>query len=274
MKTHDPYPQEIFVSRILVTGSSDGIGLESARQLLAAGHDVVGHARSTARAAELRAAAPGVSDVLVGDLASLAETRDLAASAAVAGPFDAVIHNAGVGGGVAARAVTSDGIERIFHINVVAPYLLTALMPRPRRLVYLTSGLESQGHVDLGDLQYAARAWDGMAAYSDSKLCDVVLAFAVARRWPDVLATTVDPGWIKTKLGGPQAWDEVDDGAATQVWLAASDDAAARTTGRYIKRFEVQAANPEASDVEVQDGLLARLAELTGVELPLTRTAA
>jgi NAD(P)-dependent dehydrogenase (short-subunit alcohol dehydrogenase family) len=256
------------VSRILITGSSDGIGLESARQLLAAGHDVVGHARSAARAAELRAAVPGVGDVLIGDLASLAQTRDLAASAAAAGPFDAVIHNAGVGGGVSERAVTADGLERIFHINVVAPYLLTALMPRPGRLVYLASGLESQGHVALDDLQYTERAWDGMAVYSDSKLCDVVLAFAVARLWPDVKATTVDPGWIKTKLGGPDAWDEVDEGASTQVWLASSDDEAAQVTGRYVKRFEIQVANPEASETAIQDGLLARLAEITGVELP------
>jgi NAD(P)-dependent dehydrogenase (short-subunit alcohol dehydrogenase family) len=256
------------VSRILITGSSDGIGLESARQLLAAGHDVVGHARNAARAAELRAAAPGVSDVLIGDLASLAETRELAASAAAAGPFDAVIHNAGVGGGVVEPTLTADGIERIFQVNVVAPYLLTALMPRPTRLVYLTSGLESQGHIDLDDLQYTGRAWDGMAAYSDSKLGDVVLTFAVARLWPDVLATTVDPGWIKTKLGGPDAWDEVDEGASTQVWLASSDDEAARITGHYVKRFEIQVANPEASDVAIQDGLLARLAEITGVELP------
>jgi len=255
------------VPRILVTGSTDGIGLETVRQLLAAGHDVVGHARSAARAAELRAALPGVRDVVVGDLASLAQTRDLAASATAVGPFDAVIHNAGVGGGTPERTVTADGLERIFAVNVVAPYLLTALMPRPHRLVYLTSGLESQGHVDLDDLQRTEPAWDGMAAYSDSKLCDVVLAFAVARRWRDVLATTVDPGWIKTKLGGPDAWDEVDDGAATQVWLATSDDEGARVTGRYVKRFEIQVANPEASDVAIQDGLLARLAEITSVEL-------
>jgi NAD(P)-dependent dehydrogenase (short-subunit alcohol dehydrogenase family) len=122
--------------------------------------------------------------------------------------------------------------------------------------------------VTADDLQRTARAWDGAAAYSDSKLCDVVLAFAVARRWRDVLATTVDPGWIKTKLGGPDAWDEVDDGAATQVWLATSDDEGARVTGRYVKRFEIQVANPEASDVAIQDGLLARLAHITGVELP------
>lgn len=256
------------MSRILVTGSSDGIGLETARQLLAAGHDVVGHARNAGRAAELRAAEPRLADVVVGDLASLAETRALAEAATAAGPFDAVIHNAGIGGGVPERSVTADGLERIFHVNTVAPYLLTALMPRPRRLVYLTSGLESQGRTHLDDLQFEARPWDGMQAYSDSKLLDVTLAFAVARLWPDVLVTTVDPGWIKTKLGGPDAWDEVDEGAATQVWLATSDDEGARVTGEYVKRHEIQVANPEASDVELQEGLLARLAELTGVTLP------
>lgn len=256
------------MSRILVTGSSDGIGLETARQLLAAGHDVVGHARNAGRAAELRAAEPRLADVVVGDLASLAETRALAEAATAAGPFDAVIHNAGIGGGVPERSVTADGLERILHVNTVAPYLLTALMPRPRRLVYLTSGLESQGRTHLDDLQFEARPWDGMQAYSDSKLLDVTLAFAVARLWPDVLVTTVDPGWIKTKLGGPDAWDEVDEGAATQVWLATSDDEGARVTGEYVKRHEIQVANPEASDVELQEGLLARLAELTGVTLP------
>ncbi len=107
-----------------------------------------------------------------------------------------------------------------------------------------------------------------MAANSDSKLCAVVLAFAVARRWPDILATTVDPGWIKTKLGGPDAWDEVSDGAATQIWPATSDDEGAREHRRYVKRFEVQVANLEASDLAVHGGLLARLAEITGVELP------
>ena len=255
------------MSRVLVTGSSDGIGLESARQLLAAGHDVVGHARNAERADYLRAKLPHLSDVVLGDLASLAETRVLAVAATAAGPFDAVIHNAGVGGG-GERLVTADGLERIFQVNTVAPYLLTALMPRPRRLVYLTSGLESQGRANLDDLQYAAREWNGMQVYSDSKLYDVVLAFAVARLWPDVLVTTVDPGWIKTKLGGPNAWDEVDEGASTQVWLATSDDAAARVTGEYVKRFEIQVANPEASDLAIQDGLLARLAEITGVQLP------
>jgi len=256
------------MSLVLVTGSTDGIGREAARQLLAGGHDVVAHARDDARAADVRRDVPGLRDVVVGDLASLESTRALAHAAAAAGPFDAVIHNAGVGGGATERQPTGDGLERIFQVNTVAPYLLTALMPRPGRLVYLTSGLESQGRAELDDLQYERRPWDGNQAYSDSKLYDVMLAFAVARLWPDVLSTAVDPGWIKTKLGGPDAWDEVDEGAATQVWLATGDADDARVTGRYLKRFAVLQANPQASDRDLQEGLLQRLADLTGVTLP------
>ena len=107
-----------------------------------------------------------------------------------------------------------------------------------------------------------------MQAYCDSKVCDVARAFAVARLWPDVLSNTVDPDWIRTRLGGPNATDEVEDGAATQVWLATSDDDAARVTGAYLKRFVVLKANPQASDVALQDGLLARLAEITGATFP------
>ncbi len=254
------------MSSVLVTGSTDGIGLETARQLLDAGHDVTAHARDDGRAEEVRAALPGLADVVVGDLTSLSQTRRLAQAATDAGPFDAVIHNAGVGG-AAEREVTEDGLERIFQVNVVAPYVLTALVPTPRRLVYLTSGLESQGRAALDDLQYERRTWDGMQAYSDSKLYDVVLAFAVARLWPDVLSTAVDPGWIKTRMGGPDAEDEMDEGAATQVWLATSDEDAAQVTGRYLKRFRLLDANPQASDVELQEDLLARLAQLTGVVL-------
>lgn len=255
------------MARVLVTGSTDGIGLEAARQLLAGGHAVVAHARDDARAAAVRGALPGLADVVVGDLASLHQTRALAATAAAAGPFDAVIHNAGIGGG-AGRTTTADGLEQIFQVNTVAPYVLTALMPRPRRLVYLASGLEAQGRVALDDLQWTTRPWQGMQAYSDSKLYDVMLAFAVARLWPDVIATAVDPGWIKTKLGGPDAWDDVPEGAATQVWLAVSDEAPALVSGRYLKRFGALEANPAASDVALQEALLGRLAELTGVALP------
>ncbi|GAA2724372.1 SDR family NAD(P)-dependent oxidoreductase [Cellulomonas aerilata] len=255
------------MSLVLVTGSTDGIGLETARQLLEAGHQVVGHARDEARAADVRRALPGLRDVVVGDLTSLAATHDVAAAVVAAGPFDAVVHNVGVGGS-GGRQVTADGLERILQVNTVAPYLLTALVPRPARLVYLTSGLESRGRLRLDDLQHEDGSWDGMQAYADSKLHDVVLALAVARLWPGVLSNAVDPGWIRTRMGGPNATDDVADGAATQVWLATGDEADARVTGRYLKRFRVLDPNPQATDVELQEALLKRLAELTGVELP------
>jgi NAD(P)-dependent dehydrogenase (short-subunit alcohol dehydrogenase family) len=255
------------MSRAFVTGSTDGIGLETARTLAGRGWEVVLHARTDARADDARAALPAAAGVLVADVASLAQTRSLAEQASDAGPFDVVIHNVGVGG-APRRTVTEDGLERIFQVNVLTPYLLTALMPRPARLVYLTSGLEAQGVADLDDLQFERRRWDGMQAYSDSKLYDVALALAVARRWPDVISNAVDPGWIRTRMGGPGATDPLPEGAETQVWLATSDEPDAVAGGRYLKRRHVLTANPAARDVAVQDALLAACARLTGVELP------
>jgi NAD(P)-dependent dehydrogenase (short-subunit alcohol dehydrogenase family) len=255
------------MASIFVTGSSDGIGRETARQLVEGGHRVVLHARDGARAEEAAAALPGASGVAVGDLSVVAGIRLAAESASALGPYDAVIHNAGVGG-AAARHPTADGHERIFAVNVLGPYLLTALMPLPARLVYLSSGLESVGRVDLDDLQWERRPWDGMQAYSDSKLCDVLLAFAVARRYPWLRSNTVDPGWIKTKLGGQGATDDLPVGAQTQAWLAIGDDPVAAVTGRYFKWRRELRANPDAYGTDLQDALLAACATLTGVALP------
>jgi NAD(P)-dependent dehydrogenase (short-subunit alcohol dehydrogenase family) len=107
-----------------------------------------------------------------------------------------------------------------------------------------------------------------MQAYSDSKLYDVMFAFAIARLNPGVRSNAVDPGWIKTRLGGPNATDELPEGAETQVWLATSDDPCAAVSGRYFKRRVELPANPAASDPALQDTLIAVAANLTGVELP------
>jgi NAD(P)-dependent dehydrogenase (short-subunit alcohol dehydrogenase family) len=221
------------MSRILITGSTDGLGLMAAQLLISQGHDVVIHARNNARANDGLAAAPGAAGALVGDLSSIEQMRSVAAEANESGQFDAVIHNAGVGYREP-RTMTADGLSHVFAINVLAPYLLTSLITPPRRLVYLCSGMHQGGDPDLGDLQWQRRPWEPAQAYSDSKLFDAVLAFAVARRWPSVLSNALEPGWVPTKMGGPGAPDDLDQAYVTQAWLATSDDPAATVSGAYF----------------------------------------
>lgn len=256
------------MARILITGSADGLGQMAARLLIGEGHEVVLHARSQARAREAQAGAPGSAGVLVGDLAVIGETAKLAEQAGAAGPFDAIIHNAGVGYRQPRRITTPDGLCNVFAVNVLAPYLLTALIPRPRRLVYLSSGMHRGGDPGLDDLQWERRRWNGSQAYADSKLLDVVLAFAVARRWPDVLSNAVDPGWVATRMGGPGAPDDLSLGALTQAWLATSDAPAATATGGYFYHQQPRDTHPSARDESRQEGLLAACAGLSGVTLP------
>jgi NAD(P)-dependent dehydrogenase (short-subunit alcohol dehydrogenase family) len=256
------------MARIMITGSADGLGQLAARQLIGQGHQVVLHARSDARARDALDGAPGAAGVIVGDLAVIADMTKVAGQAEAAGPFDAIIHNAGTGYRQSRRIVTPDGLSNVFAVNVLAPYLLTALIPRPRRLIYLSSGMHLGGQPGLDDLQFERRRWSGSGPYSDSKLLDVVLAFAVARRWPGGLSNAVDPGWVPTRMGGPGAPGDLTLGAATQVWLATSDDPAAMVTGRYFYHQRQRDTHPAARDRSVQDGLLDACARLTGVPLP------
>ena len=255
------------MASIFVTGSTAGIGLETARTLVTTGHRVVLHARDKVRAAEAGEAVPGASAVVVGDLASLDQTRELAAAAQAQGPYDVVIHNAGVGGGTRPRQ-TDSGANRILQVNVLAPYVLTALMGRPARLIYLTSGLQDQGVVVMEELRRGRLGRDGMQAYCDSKMYDVALALAVSRLWPGVLTHAVDPGWVKTRMGGPGAPDSVALGAETQIRLATSDDPAAPVTGRYWKRGQEMKVNPAVLGAAVQDEFLEICGSLSGVPFP------
>jgi NAD(P)-dependent dehydrogenase (short-subunit alcohol dehydrogenase family) len=262
------------VARVFITGSSDGLGLMAGRLLARQGHAVVLHARNSSRAEDTRAALPPselaqVAGVVTGDLAGLAGMRQVAEQANAAGPFDAVIHNAGVGHrDQPHRVATEDGFSRVFAVNVLAPYLLTALIKRPQRLVYLSSGLHRDADAHLADAQWERRSWDGFGAYSDSKLLDVALTFAVARRWPDVRCNGVEPGWVPTKMGGPTAPDDLSLAPVTQAWLAVSDDTAATGTGGYFFHQQPQQVHPATRDIAFQDELLAYCADLSGTELP------
>src|ERR1039458_10209559 len=197
------------MSCIFITGSTDGLGLMAARLLIEQGHDVTLHARNRERSGAARVALPQAEAVVIGDLSSVAKIRGVAEQANAIGRYDAVIYNAAVGYREPRRIETVDGLSHVFAINVLAPYLLTALMTPPDRLVYLSSGMHRGASADLADLQWADRRWNGAQAYSDSKLFDVVLAFAVARRRPDVLSNALEPGWVPTKMGGPGAPDDL-----------------------------------------------------------------
>ncbi len=255
------------MARIFITGSADGLGQLAARNLVALGHDVVLHGRNRDRAQHAMRAVPGARTALEGDLASIEQTRALARQANEAGPFQAVMHNAGFYHPGAGRHETVDGLDDIFAINALAPYLLTALIEGSQRLIYLTSGLHQGGDPDLRDLQWRRRRWSGSQAYANSKLFDVVLAFAVARIWPQVLSNSVDPGWVPTKMGGPSASDDLEQGAATQVWLAVSDERGAKVSGQHFYHKRTRPAHPAASDVTLQNGFLAACEQLTGVRL-------
>ena len=256
------------MARVFVTGSSTGLGLMAGSLLVEQGHRVVLHARNAARADETRRALPAAEAVIVGDLASVAGARGVAEETNKLGRFDAVIHNAGVGYREAQPIRTADGLPHVFAINVLAPYILTALIERPDRLVYLSSGMHRGANARLDDLSWTKRAWNAAQAYAESKFLDALIAFAVARRWPDVLSNALEPGWVATRMGGANAPDDLDQAHRTQVWLAVSDEPPARVTGKYFRYLRERTPDPRTASIEWQDRLIAECGRLSGVALP------
>jgi NAD(P)-dependent dehydrogenase (short-subunit alcohol dehydrogenase family) len=255
------------MARIFITGSTEGLGLAAARQLLSHGHHVMLHARNNDRAASVSELRSQGADIVVGDLSSGTEVKGIAAQVNDLGRMDAVIHNAGVYS-VRDRGSTPEGHAFTFAINTLAPFILTALVERPDRLVFLSSGLHRGGEGSLTDIDWKKRSWDAGKAYAESKLHVVALASALSRRWPDVFANAVDPGWVRTRMGGASAPVDLETGASTQSWLATSDESGAKVSGGYWHHMKVQAPASEASDPAFQDQLLDQLAELTGIVLP------
>ncbi|MHB8845768.1 MAG: SDR family NAD(P)-dependent oxidoreductase [Nitrospirota bacterium] len=255
------------MARIFITGSSDGLGLMEARMLVSQGHKVVLHGRNRDRADEALSKVPGALAAVAGDLAGMAEMRSLADQVNELGPFHAVIHNAGVyGESYCGR--TLDGLPEIVVVNSLAPYILTCLITRPKRLVYTSSGMHRSGDASLRDMAWSGRPCSASSAYSDSKLHNVILAFAVARRWPGVLSNAVDPGWAATKMGGRGAPVSIEEGARTQAWLAVSREKAALVSGRYFSHMQTRSCHPAAADPAVQEKYLSESARLSGVMFP------
>ena len=255
------------MARIFITGSSDGLGRAAAQSLIASGHDVVLHARSRERAASLNDVAPRSSGIVIGDLSSAEQTRGVAEQVNAIGAMDAVIHNAGIYH-TAERGSTPEGRSVVLAVNTIAPYMLTALIEPPRRLIYLSSALHHGGQGSLEDLDWTRRRWDTGRAYAETKLHAVALARALARRWPEVVSSAVDPGWVRTRMGGPAAPVDIDTGQRTQSWLAASEDPPALVSGGYWRDMRVEEPAAEATSVDFQDELIVQLEALTGIALP------
>src|SRR3954454_15602507 len=157
------------MAQVFITGSADGLGRLAAGGLLHAGHEVVVHVRSTERLVAVDELVGDGAAVVVGDLADLEQTRTVARDVNSRGRMDAVIHNAGVYTG-----------PHVMPVNIIAPYLLTALLDRPQRLIYLSSSEHHSGRAEPGRIDSTS------GSYADSKLFVTALAFAVARLWPDV----------------------------------------------------------------------------------------
>jgi NAD(P)-dependent dehydrogenase (short-subunit alcohol dehydrogenase family) len=252
MERRDRFRRPV-VSRILVTGSADGLGRLAAASLLSSGHDVVVHARNRERAASLDGLVDLGADLVVGDFTDRDAVRHVAVELNDAKPLDAVIHNVGVWSG---RAV--------MPVNIVAPYLLTALLPGPSRLVYLSSSSHFGGRPSLDGVDWRGRR---PGTYDDSKLFVTTLAAAVARLRPEVLSNAVDPGWVPTNMGGRGAPDDLEMGHRTQEWLVSSNDSEALTSGGYWYHRRRQQPHPAVNDHAFQDLLLQALADETGVLL-------
>jgi NAD(P)-dependent dehydrogenase (short-subunit alcohol dehydrogenase family) len=242
------------MARIFITGSAGGLGGAAAQTLLGEGHEVIVHARSAERLAAVDDLIGRGALAVVGDLADVGQTRAVAEQVNRLGRVDAVIHNAGVYRG-----------RPIMPVNVVAPYLLTALIDRPQRLVYLSSDMHYGGRADVADVDWSGE--HGTGSYSDSKLFVTTLAAAVARIWPDVYSNAVDPGWVPTRMGGPGAPDELRLGHLTQEWLATSDEPEACSSGGYWFHQRLRAPHQAVHNPRFQDELLDALAHFTGVPL-------
>lgn len=241
---------------VLVTGASTGLGLATATALAEQGHDVVLHARHAGRLDD-RGVLARMREVVFGDLSRLDETVRVAEQANAIGRFDAVIHNAGVLRG-----------PDVLAVNVVAPFALTATMTPPRRSIYVSSSMHLSGSTRLDPADLSGRRSRG-GAYEDSKLYVTTLAMALASRYPEAMVHAVDPGWVPTRMGGPSATDDFDEGHRTQEWLGTAEEREITPrSGGYWYHGQTRPPHSAAHDPRFQAELIGMLETHTGLVLP------
>jgi NAD(P)-dependent dehydrogenase (short-subunit alcohol dehydrogenase family) len=256
------------VPTVLVTGATDGIGRETARQLLALGRRVLVHGRSeekaTRTARALAKTSPAGEALSVwGDLADMAQVVALAAQVKATAPrLHVLINNAGVF--EQERRLTRDGFERTMAVNHFAPFLLTrhlldTIQAAPAgRIVTVSSMAHAWGKLDVNDLAFR-RAWSGYEAYCASKLANVLFTLALSRRLEGtrVTANCLHPGVIDTKLlrrGFDAKGDPVEEGARPAVYLATSEKLAG-VSGRYFDRCREKKPAARARDEALAEAL-------------------
>lgn len=247
---------------VLITGATDGIGLETALQLGARGAMILVHGRNANKAeavAEKIKSAGGSAKACIADLSSLQQVRLLASRAGeAAGSLDVVIHNAGVF--MKERHLTEDGLEMTFAVNHLAPFLLTQeLLPclkKGSRVITLSSIAHRNGSLDFANLQ-GEKSFDPYAAYATSKLCNILFAYELASRLAGmgVSSNAVHPGVIQTKLlktgfNMTQA-GSLAEGAATSVYLASSKDVEG-VSGKYFTNSQEAQSTPASHDPEAR----------------------
>lgn len=228
------------MSKIFITGSTDGIGFLAAQQLLKDGHDVHLHARNDQRANDVKLKLEKEVPILIADVSNINQIKRLALELNELGPYDAIIHNA---------AVISVASDMIFKVNVLAPYLLTKWVEKPKRLIYLSSSMHRGGHAFEDDFNI------NRVSYSDSKLYLTAIMSAFAKQNPELYINAVDPGWVPTKMGGRSAPDDLQKGYETQVWLATSKDKDALVSGKYFYHKRQQTPNSVIHNQSFQDRL-------------------
>jgi len=240
------------MSRIFISGSTDGLGFLTANSLLDQGHEIIVHSRNFERLKAIQPLLDKGAMSVIGDLSILAQQFSVAEQVNHFGQIDVVIHNAG----------TLSGND-VLSVNVIAPYVLTALITKPSRLIYLSSSMHFDGKESLSGIDWYGNTHN----YSDSKLFVTTLANAIARHWHDVSSYSVDPGWVPTKMGGKEAPDDLVMGYQTQEWLAITENMATIESGTYWHHQKPLQPHVASQNEKFQDELLNALAAVTGISI-------